>query len=223
MKSIMKPFLAACVLGASALFATAQTPKILVVDMAELYDNHYKTEEHTAKLRGDEQRAQEELEKLNVEGNQLVEQYKELVDQAKNPALSNEAKSKAEQEAQTKLEEIQRKQNEMQSFRANAQRSLQQRLTNFRDLLLEEIGKTATEVAKRQGATVLLDTSGPSLIGISSLIYADSSLNITDAVAAEINKSRPAGTPASSSGSTSTPAPTVDDEPTVTFPGAKGK
>lgn len=211
MKPIVKSLLAACVFGVSALVCAAQAPKIAVVDMARLYDTHYKTEEQKAKLRGDEQKAQEELEKLNAEGNELVERYKELVEQAQNPALSNEAKAKAEQDAQAKLEEIQRKQNEVQSFRVNTQRSLQQRLKTFSDLMIEEIGRIATDVAKRQGVTLLLDKSGPSLIGISSVVYVDPALDITDAVAAEINKDRPAGAA----------APAAGDEPSVSFPGTK--
>ena len=224
MKSSVKSLLAAFAFGACALVGTAQTPKIMVVDMANLFDNHYKKLEQDQKLRGDEQKAQEELEKLNAEGNQLVEQYKEFAEQAKNPALSDDAKAKAEQEAQAKLEEIQRKQNEVQTFRVNTQRTLQQRIQNFRGIMLEEIGKIATDVAKRQGASLLIDKSGPSLIGIAPLIYADPSMDITEAVAAEINKSRPAGAPtapASPAPTTSGSTPTTADEPSVSFPGAK--
>jgi outer membrane protein len=197
-----------------ALTAAAQTPRILVVDMAELYDNHYKTEEQNVRLRGDEQRAQEELERLNAEGNELVEQYRELVDQSRNPALSADAKNRVEQQAQAKLEEIQRKQNEVQNFRMNTQRSLQQRVQNFRDILLEEISKVAVEEAQRRGAQLLLDKSGPSLIGIPAVLYSDDSFDITAAVLAEINKGRPA--------STARPAPAAsgDDVPSITFPGA---
>ena len=218
MKPIVKSLLAACIFGASALICAAQAPKIAVVDMARLYDTHYKTEEQKAKLRGDQQKAQEEIERLNAEGNQLVERYKELVEQAKNPALSDEAKVKAEQDAQTKMQEIQQKQNEVQSFQVNTQRSLQQRLKTFSDLMIEEIGRIATDVAKSQGVTLLLDKSGPSLIGISAVVYVDPALDITDAVAAEINKDRPAGATPPAAGATT---PTTGDEPSVTFPGAK--
>src|SRR5882724_11930455 len=179
--------------GASALFVQAQpAPKILVVDLAKLYDGHYKTEEQNAKLRGDEQKAQEELERLNKEGGVLVDQYKDLSEQAKNPALTNEARGKADADSQKKLEEIQRKQNEVASFKANTQRSLQQRIKTFRDLMLEEISKVATDIAKAKGATVLIDKSGPSLIGVSNFIYSDPAYDITDEVMKVINKDRPA-------------------------------
>lgn len=212
----LKLLLSLVAVSATALCASAQSAKIMVVDMAKVYDSHYKTEEQNAKLRGDEQRAQEELEKLNAEGNVLVEEYKELVDQSKNPALSNDAKVKAEQDAQVKLEEIQRKQNEVQNFRVNTQRGLQQRIKNFRDILLEEISKVAVEIGKARGATLLLDKSGPSLLGISNVLYADADYEITDAVLAEVNKGRPAST-APAPAPAPAPAASTAEEPTVKF------
>ena len=94
--------------------------------------------------------------------------------------------------AQRKLEAIQQKKNEIGTFVNNTRQSLQQRLQTFRSLMLEEIGKVATDVAKRKGATLVLDKSGPTFIGISNLVYSDPGFDITDDVMAEINKSRPA-------------------------------
>lgn len=60
MKKSIHSLLALAAFGATALFAQAQPAlKILTIDMAKLYDGHYKTEEQNAKLRGDEQKAQE--------------------------------------------------------------------------------------------------------------------------------------------------------------------
>jgi len=194
-------------------------PKLLVVDMAKLYDSHYKTEEQNAKLRTDEQKAQEEIERMNKDGNVLVDDYKSLSDQSNNPALTADAKSKSQNEAQKKLEEIQRKKNEIGTFAQNTQRSLQQRLQTFRSLMLEEISKVATDVAKRKGATLLLDKAGPTLIGVSNVIYADSAYEITDEVMKEINKDRP------SSSAITAPSPVVPatDAPKITVPGVSPK
>ena len=202
----------------STLCVHAQpAPKILVVDLAKLYDSHYKTEEQTAKLSGDEKKASEELEKLNAEGTALVEQYKELVEQAKNPALTGEARTRAEGEAQKKLEEIQAKQNEVGTFRNNATRSIQQRIKTYMSLMLEEISKIATDVAKKKGATLLIDKSGPSAIGVSNIVYFDSAYDITDEVMKEINKDRPASPVTAPSA-----APAKSGEaPLITVPGAK--
>jgi outer membrane protein len=161
---------------------------------------------------------------MNKEGNALVEEYKNLQEQSTNAALTAEAKSKAQNDAQKKLEEIQAKQNEIRTFIQNSTQSLQQRLQTFRSLMLEEISKVATDVAKRHGATLLLDKAGPSLIGISNVIYSDSSMDITDEVQAEINKSRPAGAAApASSGSGSTSAAPAQNGPTINLPIAPKK
>lgn len=205
----------------SAAIAHAQpAPKLLVVDMAKLYDSHHKTEEQNSKLRTDEQKAQEEIEKMNKDGNVLVEEYKTLSDQSNNPALTADAKAKSQIEAQKKLEEIQRKKNEISTFAQNTQRSLQQRLQTFRSLMLEEISKTATDVAKRKGATLLLDKAGPTLIGVSNVIYADTAYEITDEVMKEINKDRPAVS------AVAVPAPAASaspEAPKITVPGVAPK
>jgi outer membrane protein len=218
MKKTIHTLFALSAFGAAALLAHAQPePKILVVDLAKLYDGHYKTEEQNAKLRGDEQKAQEELDRLNKEGNALVEKYKELVDQSNSPVAATEAKAKAQGEAQKMLEEIRRKQTEVQTFQQNTRNSLQQRIKNFRDLMIEEISKVAVDVAKRKGATLLIDKSGPSLIGVSNVVYSDAGYDITEDVLKEINKDRPAAVAAPAPAAA--PASAGSDSPKITLPG----
>jgi outer membrane protein len=230
MKTSLKSLLAVAFAGLFALAAQAQpAPKILVVDMAKLYDAHYKTEEQNGKLKADQQKAEEELQKLNTEGNALVKQFNELKEQLNNPTLSADAKTKAQQDLEAKGQEIQRKQTEVNSFRANTQRSLQQRINNFKQFLLEEISKIAVDISKKKGATLLIDKSGPTLIGLPSLLYFDPAYDITEDVAKEINKDRPAGSaaaapsaPAATATSGSAVKPAASGEaPSVSFPGAK--
>lgn len=217
MKNSIKSLVAAATFGAFALTVGAQPAvKIAIVDMAKLYDTHYKTVEQNAKIQADDQKAQEEVEKMNKEGNALVEEYKSLTEQANSPALSAEAKSKAQNEAQKKLESIQNKQREVQTFIQNTRNSLGQRLNTFRSLMLEEIGKVASEVAKRKGATLVIDKAGPTAIGISNIIYADAGYEITEDVAKEINKDKPAGAAAAPAAGAAAPA-------AVTVPGLAPK
>ena len=183
MKHASRSLLALAAFVAAAAVAGAQPAlKLATVDMAKLYDNHYKTIEQNAKIQADDQKAQEEVEKMNKEGNALVEEYKTLNEQANSPALSAEAKSKAQNEAQKKLEAIQNKQREVQTFIQNTRNSLGQRLNTFRSLMLEEITKVVSDVAKRKGATLVLDKAGPTAIGISNVIYTDAAFEITDDV-----------------------------------------
>jgi outer membrane protein len=210
--------LAAVGAGSTALLAQPAV-KLVVVDMAKIYDSHYKTEEANAKFRDAEQKAQEQVEELNKQGQALVDEYKELMEQSKNTVLTADARSKAEADGQKKMEDIQRKQGEVQNFRTNTQRSLQQRIKTHRDLLLEEITKVVNDLAKKQGATLVVDKSGPTLFGIPSVLYSDPSYDITEEVVKEVNKDRPPAPPASATPAAKTAAPAA--APAATAPAFK--
>ncbi|HVT72933.1 MAG TPA: OmpH family outer membrane protein [Lacunisphaera sp.] len=219
MNKMIRTFVTLAAFGAGATALLAQPAvKLVVVDMAKIYDSHYKTEEANAKFRDAEQKAQEQVEELNKQGQTLVDEYKELMEQSKNTVLTAEARGKAEADAQKKLQEIQNKQTEVQNFRNNTSRSLQQRIKTHRDLLLEEITKVVNDLAKQRGATLVIDKSGPTLFGIPSVLYADAAYDITDEVIKEVNKDRPppaasATTPATAAPATPAPAATPGATP----------
>jgi outer membrane protein len=218
MKKSIQSLVAVAALALTTLTAHAQSaPKILVVDLAKLFDNHWKTQEQQAKLKADGTKAQDQVAQLQKDGNALVAEFKELDEQSKNPTATAEAKAKAQADAQKKYDEIQQKQTELRSFAQNTQSTLRQRFETFKTLMLEEITKTAVEIAKRHGATFLVDKSGPTLVGVSNILYFDPSLDITDEVMAELNKDRPAASPAAASPSAATPA--AGDSPKITVPG----
>jgi outer membrane protein len=217
MKKSIQSLVAIVALSLTSLTAQAQTaPKILVVDLAKLFDNHWKTQEQTAKLQADGAKAQDQVAQLQKDGNALVEQFKELDEQSKNPTATAEAKAKAQADAQKLYDEIQQKRSELSSFAQNTQNTLKQRFQTFKTLMIEEINKVAVDIAKKKGATFLLDKSGPTLVGVSNILYYDPSLDITDEVMAELNKDRPAVTPTPV---TSSAAPAAGDSPKITVPG----
>jgi outer membrane protein len=218
MKKTIQSLVAVAAIAFSAVTTHAQSaPKILVVDLAKLFDSHWKTQEQTAKLQEDEKKAQDQLAVITKDGNALVEQFKELDEQSKNPAATADAKAKSLAEAQKKYEEIQQKRNEQSTFVQNTSNTLKQRFQTFKTLMIEEITKSAVEIAKKHGATFLLDKSGPTLVGVSNILYFDPTLDITDEVQVELNKDRPATVPAVSA-PTSTTAPAADS-PSITVPG----
>ena len=87
---------------------------------------------------------------------------------------------------------------------------MQQRIGSFRQMLIEEISKVASDIAKKKGATLLVEKS--------ATLYADPAYDITEEVIAEINKGRPAGSAAPAAAA---PATKAGDTPSVLFPGTK--
>lgn len=224
MKKSIQSLAVIALIGVLSLAARAQPAvKLFVVDMAKLYDTHYKTVEKNAQLQADDQKAQEEVDKMNKEGNGLVEEYKALTDKSGNPALTADAKSAAQNEAQKKFEAIQNKQREVQTFIQNTRNSLQQRMQTYKALILEEISKIATTVAQRKGATLLIDKSGPSLFLIPSVVYVDAGFDITEEVMKEINKDRPAASATAPSAPAAPAAAPAAGSPAVSVPGLTPK
>lgn len=217
MKNHLKTLFALVAFAAAAVTGSAQAPKIAIVDMAFLFDNHYKTAEQNALFKGEQDRVKAEINRLNGEGLALQEEAQNIAEQLNNPVLSEDAKAKIEDEARAKVGELQRKQNEMNQLVNNSTESLRKRVMNFRSMLLEDISAVAVEVAKRQGATLLLDKSGPSVLGMPAVLYSDESLEITQAVLAEINKNKPADSAVTPAAGGDAPA---EETPTVSFPGS---
>ena len=216
MKKLRIPLFALAASLVLALTVRAQPEtKILVVDIAKVFDNHYAKQTEEAKLRADAQKAEEDMQGLVKQGNDLVDQYKELVDQSKNPALTKEAQAKADDDAKKKMDEITNKQNELNSFKQTVQRQFQERIQTIHNGIVGSINIAAANVAKRHGATLLLDKSGISAFGVPFLIYSDPAYDITDEVIIEVNKDRPLLPPASSS---ATPAAPSGNEPKLTVP-----
>jgi outer membrane protein len=217
MKSHLKPLIALLAFALIAAAGSAQSLKVGVVDMANLFDEHYKTAEKNIVFQEEQERVKAEIERLNGQGLALQEEAQGLAEQLNNPVLKDDAKAGIEQQARTKVEEMQRKQQEMNALMQNSSESLKQRIMNFRTLLMDEISQVAQEVAKRQGITMLFDKSGPSLLGMPAVLYAEDGLDITAEVLTEINKNKPADAPdAPVDGPASSDAA---ETPTVSFPG----
>jgi outer membrane protein len=177
-------------LACSAVFtltASADSAiRLFTADMARLYENYYRTAEAQARFQSAVESAQASAEAMMAEGNALVEEYRQVLEQANSPALSAEARERAEADAEAKLQTIREKEREVQQFQANTQRALQQRQASHRQLVLDEIKDVVNSLARAQGATLVLDSSANS-----SVIFAASGFDITERALVELNKDMP--------------------------------
>jgi outer membrane protein len=209
--------------GCSSLAIPAQPAiKIAVLDLNKIYDTHHETEGFNARLRTDEQAADEEVKKINALGSTLKLQYDELVAQAKNPTLAGAARDEAQSRVQKKGEEIQARLSEALAFRDKTGRGFQDRIKAFHDLLLDEIVMVAAEVAKKKGVTLLVDKAGATVFGASNIIYFDPAYDITDDVIKEIGKTPPASGRSVPPSTTLKPTPS-NGSPMISVPGVAPK
>lgn len=177
---------------AGAVVQAQPSIKLVTVSIGKAYDEYWKTKENQDKLQDSQAKAQEQVDELQKQLETLVEDFKAKEEESKNTALSESARQRAEEEARQMFETVRAKEQEGQQFIQNTQRALQMRQQNHRDLMLEEINKVILEISESKGATLVLDTSGPTAIGLSPVLYADEGFDITAEVIAELNKDAPA-------------------------------
>ncbi len=214
MKTSLKSLLTLAALAATSLTAQAQvTPKIVVIDMNKVITGYYRTTEESTKMQTDQKSAQTRLEGLQKELSDIAEQYKESVEATKSPALSADAKTKAETDAVGKAELGRKKELEIRDFQQRVGGELQQRRNAYLQSAVEEASKVATDIAKKKGANMILERSANAITG--TVVYADPSFDISDEVLAEMNKGRPAA-----AAPAATPA-ADGTAPAITFPGTK--
>jgi hypothetical protein len=84
------------------------------------------------RIRADDARAQQEIERMNREGSVLVDEYKNLVAKSKDATQTPEARAEAETAAKAKLDAAKLKQQEIQVFTQNIRKALSQRVEAFR-------------------------------------------------------------------------------------------
>ncbi len=112
--------------------------------------------------------------KVAAEQDLLKEMRKELEKQA--VLLSDEARSKKEREFQQRAKEFQR-------FAKDIQEELQQKDADFTKRIIDSILKMTRKIGKEKGYAVVLEKSE------SSIIYGDSSVDLTDDVIKAYNSS----------------------------------
>ena len=188
MKNLLRISIAAVGLMAVASGLLAQPAvSVVTVDLKRLFENYYKTEAQNTKLQAT---AKQYEDQINVQKKELDEKGKaaqEALDQSKNAALSEDARKKAEEDAKARIEDYRRADAALREFVGQAQQMMGQTRANFQQQTIEDIRKVAADIAKKKGATLLLDKSD----AIPVVLYADPGFDITEEVLAAINKDRP--------------------------------
>jgi outer membrane protein len=185
------PLLLASLLAGLAVSASAAV-NVATVDLNRAYAEYWKTQQQVGKWMERSTDAQEQADELQKRLEAIANEGKQLQQDAQNTALTEEARSRIAGDAQRKFQEFQEMQERLRQFADNTERQMQMERRNFTELMLQEIRTIVVNLAKDRGANFVVDVSGKTMNGVSSILYADPTFDVTDAVIAELNKSKPA-------------------------------
>jgi outer membrane protein len=185
MKHLRLTILTVAMLAAMSLSAAAQT-KLASVNLNKLLHDYWKTKQAKAAL--DKQGADQERD-LKTRADDIDKQkgdYKQLLDQSNDPAISADERDKRKQSAQAKAKDIYAAQAKLEQDQRLEKSQLDEENQRMLKLLLTDIQKAVADRAKVDGYTMVLNG------GLSeAFVYVSPQTDITDDVLKQLNAGAP--------------------------------
>lgn len=178
----------AAALMAVAFSASAQT-KIATADVNKLFDGYYKTKLARAALDKQQQDLLKDLKDLSEGLDKANTEYKQLLAQANDQAISADEHTKRQQAAADKLQEIKNSQVTLQQQQRQDETQISDQKQRMISNLLGEIQKYVAAKAKADGYTLVINSANTE-----AFIYSSPDADITAAVLALENAGAPIDT-----------------------------
>lgn len=196
MKTIRMKLIAAVCLGWITLSAFAAEPKIATVDLKKVFDDYYKTKLADASIKEEATGLEKDRKALIDEHQKAVDDYKKVLEEANNQAVSAEEREKRKKEAENKLVKINDLRQTIDQFDRTARGNLDEKLRQTRDKILNEIRTVISAKAKNAGFTMVLDSSTADQAGRPPVVlYTNGDNDITGLVLTQLNANAPVDLP----------------------------
>jgi outer membrane protein len=191
MKRFERGLLLAILLGASGVAAMAAELKIATVDADRLLKGFHKTELMDVHLEDQAKDFTSEGEKMLAQHRRMKKEFEALRAEARNSALSEEARDKRLQSAEDKLLDVMEYESRIRETALSRRQQLEDERRQMRRKLTDEIRDVVREFARNKGYTLVLDSSPGAGGGFPPALYADGTLDITAEVEKLLNRDNP--------------------------------
>ena len=172
-------------------WAAAGQTKIAIVDLRKVFDDYYKTKAADAQLKDQAADLAKESKAYMEQYQKVSEDYKKLLDEANNQAVSPDEREKRKKAAEGKLVEIKELETTIRQFENTARTTLEEKKRQMREKILVAIRDIINSKAKAAGYTLVLDTAAESVNQTPVVIYNNGDNDITAAVLQELNATAP--------------------------------
>jgi outer membrane protein len=192
----MKKLILAALLCAFALpcGAFAQGLKVGTIDMNRAFKEYNKTKDAEKKINDAKDAAKKEYDDRADSYKKALDEINKLNQQLEAPALSADAKTQKAKDRDEKIASIKNMEREINDFRQTREKQLQEQAVRMRDGIVKEITDVVMAKVKAGNMDLVFDTSGVSLNGVPTVMFAKPEYDFTDEVVAQLNK--PSNNPA---------------------------
>lgn len=177
MKKILT-IITASVIITAGVFAQ-KAPVVGTVDVQRVLNDYTVFQTAVEKIRGSVAPVEEEIQKMQANIQQIITEGREAETMTKNPAASEVAVAEAQAKVAELQRQLQQEQTKLNQFRQQAQQLAQKGQQEELAPLQEKAVEAVANVAKDKGIDLVLAKN--------NVIFADDSLEITDAVIAILN------------------------------------
>jgi Skp family chaperone for outer membrane proteins len=190
-KTVLSLTVAAAFCAFSATPALAQM-KVGVVDMNKVFTSYYKTKDAEARLNDARAQAKTDLDGRLETLKKNMEEINKLEADAKKPELTPEKQQAAVKARDEKINEVRNLDREIGEFRQTRERQLQEQFMRMRGDIVQDIMKVVDSKVKADGYELVLDKSGLGISQVNVVLFSAPSMDFSDSIITELNKSAPA-------------------------------
>ena len=162
---------------------------INTVDFPYLFENYWKVQDSNKKFQRTINDVEILLKDVIERGKKKQEELESLQKKSKNPVLTAEARSNAQEQLKTGIPELRKIEAELAKQRQIAQQNLTQKRNSISAKLRNEIKNVIQQVAQDNGSDFVFDKSNAQNI----LLFAKESFEITTSVLDILNADKPEG------------------------------
>jgi len=170
---------------AVALSASAQT-KIASVDMKKVFNGYYKTKMAQAAIDKDKADLSKEIKDMSDGLNQARADYKQMLDQANDQAISTDEREKRKLAADDKAKDVNSRQVAVEQYSRQAEAQLSDKSQRMIGNLVGEIQKAVTDKAKAGGYTLVVNSANNE-----AFVYVADGTDISASVLDQLNAGAP--------------------------------
>lgn len=192
-KLIGRLILAMALAGFCAAGAQAQT-RIATIDGKKVTNGYWKTKEALAALKDRREDLLKELKDVTDDIKKGEEEYKKLIEDANDQAISTEEREKRKKAAETKLKSIGEMKTRATEFDRTASSQLNELAQRMAERIDEKVRAVVAARAKSAGYALVLDTAAKGVENKPLVAYANDDNDLTQAVLDQLNSDAPAET-----------------------------
>ena len=185
MKNLRYTLLTVVLLVATVVSASAQT-KTATVDMKKLFNGYYKTKLAQASLETRKTELRKEIKDMADGLDKAQADYKDLLSQASDPAISADERDKRKQAVADKTKEISNSRAAIEQFQRQAEAQLADQSQRMSTDIVGEIQKAVADKARAGGYSLVMNNASTEVV-----VFAGTDTDITAAVLGQLNAGAP--------------------------------